>query len=597
MKKKIKFTQFFLGLSLLSFEEKRITLIFGIAIIITGMIETIAFGSVIPLITFILEPKKIEENIYYQDLLLFVGEPSRTFMTFLLGFVSLVLLFVANILSITVNHFLSKFTASCWRRVANELMKKSIDTPYEWFLSKNSSIVTRLFHHDIPMWSRDSIGLIITLFSDFIIFIFISLMVILVFPIQGIWAILIAFLLGLSLVILCRPKIKKYADLSRKSADETMLSTSQIFSGIKDIKISSNLEFFRTYFDKTVSDASHAYVWTRFWSKLYPLIFILIVQMSLVLIAISLWASGLSGSEIAVFMALAMMVSSRIIPSINRIMGSTGALINIHPFIVGIINFKNTLDEANKLIPVVMSKHKNRSFKSWKSIKFEEIFFKYQNTKKNIIKNLNFQFDRGLSYGIVGESGSGKTTIIDLLLGLLFCNSGKIEIDNVNLNYSNINSWIKEVGYVQQAPYLIDATLKENIAFSLDPNSIDEKKIKRCISMSQLDELVKQLPLGENTQIGERGSKLSGGQKQRIAIARALYKNPSLLILDEATNALDSQNEEKIISLIKSLNDKLTTILVTHKISNLKNSDQIIILKNGVIAKIGNYKSLKRFRN
>ena len=224
---------------------------------------------------------------------------------------------------------------------------------------------------------------------------------------------------------------------------------------------------------------------------------------------------------------------------------------------ISIINFKE-LDNFQK---IKIKLKTDTSFKSWHSFSFENVNFKYENSNKYILKDFNIELERGKIYGIVGESGSGKTTIIDLLLGLLLCSSGKIKIDNKDLNISNVKSWIKEVGYVPQSPYLIDATLKENIAFSLDDELINDKKIKECIEKSQLTKLVNDLEFGENTSIGERGLKISGGQKQRIAVARALYKDPSLLILDEATNALDSINEERIMKVIKSLKPTVTTIL------------------------------------
>lgn len=580
------------SISLLSSREKKIMLLFGFLITVIGFLETLAFGSVVPLITFILEPDKIENNHYYQNMHTLVGKPTREFVTYFFAIICIILLLVSNTLNILINHLLIRFSTSCWRRVANELMKKSMETPYEWFLSSNSSIITRLFHHDIPIWSRDGISLVLILFSDLIVFVFISIMVMLVFPKEGIWAILIAIILGFSLVMICRPKIKKHSFSTRESADKTMLSISQIFTGIKDIKINSNNLYFRDYFNKTIHNAAHAFVWLRFWGKLYPSVFILIVQVSLVLIAIFLWASGLTTSQIAVFLALSMMISSRVIPAINRIMGSIGNLINIHPFVQGIINFEKSLINARKSVPLVKNTKKNLSFKNWNSIQFADINFNYEKSNKKILKNLNFNIDRGKIYGIVGESGSGKTTIIDLLMGLLFTKAGKIKIDKVNLNASNFSSWRHEVGYVPQFPYLIDGSLKENIAFSLDHKFINKKIVRECIEKTSLNDLVSSLELGEDAQIGERGVKLSGGQKQRIIIARALYKNPSLLILDEATNALDSINEEKIINLIKSLKPNITTIMITHKTSNLKKADKIFMLENGKIEKFGTFEYL-----
>ena len=165
---------------------------------------------------------------------------------------------MSNILTIIVNHIIALFSASCWKRISSDLIKECIETPYEWFLSKNSALVTRLFHSDLELWSRESINLILTIFSEFVILIFLSLMVVSVFPAEGIWAIILSFFLGLCLVYICRPKIRTYASMKRRSQDRTMLSTNQIFTGIKDVKISSKINFFQDFFNNSINEASYS---------------------------------------------------------------------------------------------------------------------------------------------------------------------------------------------------------------------------------------------------------------------------------------------------------------------------------------------------
>ena len=590
--KSMRLSDVFLGLKLLNNKEKNFFLILILLITSFSIFETLAFGSVFPLIAYILEPEKINNNEYFLFFFEFLNSPDKNVMIIYFTILSLTLLISSTIGNIIINHVIIKFSANCWTRVSDNLMRLSMDAPYEWFVSKNSSIITRLFYHDIQLWSRDSVYLILSIFSDFIILITLSIMFFLIFPKVGIFGVICLLLIGLTLVLFCKPKMVYYAKKSRKAADMTMLSTNQIFSGIKDIKISTN-KYFINYFNITFNNAANAYIWLRFWSKLYPLLFLLIVQSGLVLLATLLWFSGLSGSEMAILLTLAVMISSRLIPSINRLLGNLGSLMNIHPFVVGIINFFNELKyEKNKY----NKKFKIKKFsfpENWKKIEFQNVSFKYRKAKNFAVKNINISLKKNKIYGLVGSSGSGKSTLVDLILGLLKLNNGMIKVDNKSLDDLDPVTFYQSVSYITQNPFFIDGTLKQNIAFTMDEKKIDTERVKECFRLVDLGNFIKTLPDGLNTHIGERGSKLSGGQKQRLALARALYKKPSLLILDEATNALDSVVEEKIIKLIGRLKEKVTSIIITHKIENLKDVDHIFILKNGEMSDAIKYKELK----
>jgi ABC-type multidrug transport system fused ATPase/permease subunit len=186
----------------------------------------------------------------------------------------------------------------------------------------------------------------------------------------------------------------------------------------------------------------------------------------------------------------------------------------------------------------------------------------------------------------VGESGIGKTTIINLILGLIKPTTGKILIDNKKDISENINVWQNSIGYVPQNIYLSDDTIKQNIAFGIPGNKINERLLKRSIIQSNLSKLVKNSKFGADTKIGEFGDKLSGGQKQRIGIARALYNDPKILILDESTSSLDIETERKIIEEIKLLKSKKTVIIVSHRLSSLKYCDSVYELNSLGLKKV-----------
>ena len=205
----------------------------------------------------------------------------------------------------------------------------------------------------------------------------------------------------------------------------------------------------------------------------------------------------------------------------------------------------------------------------------------YAYEEKVIFDNLNFQIHENSIFGILGKSGSGKSTLVNILLGLLTPDKGKILVNNLDIN-NNLPQWQKGIGYVSQNIFLLDSTLKENIAFGEKIEKINYNNLNRAIENANLTDFVENLTNGIDTNIGERGSKISGGQMQRIAIARELYRNPSVLILDEATTGLDYENEKKIFDSIKQLQNKMTIIIVSHNKETIKNCDNLLDLNNKI---------------
>ena len=221
------------------------------------------------------------------------------------------------------------------------------------------------------------------------------------------------------------------------------------------------------------------------------------------------------------------------------------------------------------------------------NILIKDLFFSYPNTQKKILENLNFNLEINKIYCLVGETGSGKSTLLDILLGLLKPDSGKIIVNNKIELEDNSNYWFKNISYAPQECFLINETLKNNICFAEDDNQIDEIKFIEAIKLSCLEELNSKLELNRNYFIGDRGLKLSGGQRQRVGIARAFYKDKSLLAFDEATSALDVNTENQILKNLHIIKKNKILIIIAHRENTIKSSDEVISLKNGKIDFIG----------
>ena len=290
--------------------------------------------------------------------------------------------------------------------------------------------------------------------------------------------------------------------------------------------------------------------------------------------------TGVEPQSIVPSLGVLGLAAVRLMPSVNRII----SLFNTIKFNMPLFNemyddllaIKNEKDkdEQNRLHTTV------RKLQFHEEITVRNLTFSYPNTKKEILKNISFSIPKGSFVGIVGASGAGKTTFVDILLGLLPPENGAILVDGKNI-YDDISSWLCNIAYVPQSIYLIDGSIRENIALGIPADKVSEERIRTVLKMAELSDFVEALNEKENTRVGERGALLSGGQKQRIGIARALYSNPSVLVLDEATSALDNETEKSITSTILKLKGEITIISIAHRLSTLESCDFKIKIEGG----------------
>lgn len=273
----------------------------------------------------------------------------------------------------------------------------------------------------------------------------------------------------------------------------------------------------------------------------------------------------------------------RMLPSFNRISGYLSAIMFNKPAVDVLYG---DLKEIDNLKTDIKTKEKDQVAiqKSSQGIDVKDISFQYPNADKQVIRNLSIHIEPNTSVALVGASGAGKSTLADIILGVLEPQTGTIEVEGIDIK-KNLNSWHQCLGYIPQTIYLMDDTIRANIAFGLDKNQISEKALWKAIKEAQLEPFIKSLPKGLDTIVGDRGVKLSGGQRQRIGIARALYSQPTVLILDEATSALDNETEREVMDAIDGLKGTRTLIIIAHRLTTIKNCDVIYEVKDGGIEK------------
>ena len=248
-----------------------------------------------------------------------------------------------------------------------------------------------------------------------------------------------------------------------------------------------------------------------------------------------------------------------------------------------------TLSGKNKRM--LLNKGKSTPLKLNHSLHIENLSYRYPGAASQALCDINCSIQKGESVAFVGPTGSGKTTIVDLILGLLIPEKGKIIVDGTDI-FTNLQGWRENIGYIPQFIYLLDDTIKRNIALGMEDKDIQEEKVQQVLKAAQLEDFVNSLPKGVNTMTGERGIRLSGGQRQRIGIARALYHNPDILIMDEATSALDNKTEFSVVKALESLKGDRTAIIIAHRLSTVQNCDRLFFMRNGHIENSGNYREL-----
>ncbi len=386
---------------------------------------------------------------------------------------------------------------------------------------------------------------------------------------------------------LAKLKLRKLGVLTTKDNFESMKAMNQALSGVKDIKLSGNERMFVSHFSlPTVSLAKYQSTQVLIGALPRYLLEVIafggIVAIVVTLIAIN---KGVN-SEVVPLISLYVMAGYRLLPAFQQIYSGISTLkFNMPSFELLIDEFSNSTYEKNEQVdqPVLPLKEK---------LQIKNLNFTYEGSESIVLNQLDLTVYPNTTVGLVGSTGSGKTTLIDIILGLLIPESGVISVDGTEINNKNRLAWQKNLGYVAQSIYLMDDTILANIAFAIPSNEVSIEKVIAAAKMANLHEYITTLPDKYETFVGERGVRLSGGQRQRIGIARALYNNPEVLLLDEATNALDNITENAVMEAIYNLSHKKTIIMIAHRLSTVKKCDIIHLMSDGKIINSGSYQEL-----
>ncbi len=536
------------------------------------LLEIFSLTLFIPLISLILDTE-ISKNNYYLffknnlnlDLIFFFSDIKKFSIFFILIFT------FKSILVIFCNWNKIGFTYKIRSFLTNKIYFKYLNSPYEDFISNNSAFYLKNINHEISIVAEGFLQFL-EFFSEVIIIFGISFFLF-YYNYEVSFVIFLTTIISIYLInLLSKKKLSLLGDNVRFFEQFRIQNYIESFNLIKEIKIFGNGKFFEEKNKKlTFNFLQNDFIFRFIKSLPRVLIELIIIFIFLIITVIAISQQGES-NHILVTLSVFGAAAYRLMPSAIRVIGSLQVAKYALPSIQNILKELDLSNSQNKEL-----KKKYDSIKFFKkNIKFSNIYFKYKNSSKYILSNLNFTINRNEIVGIKGKTGSGKTTIINLLTGLLSPTSGSIFIDNYNYSDLNIKSLYKHMSYVPQTVYLMDTSIKNNIIFG--SSKYKKKDLNEAIKKANLGTFINKLPKGIDTIIGEKSNKISGGQTQRIGIARALIKKPSILILDESTNSLDNETENKILDNIKKLKKELTIILISHNNNSLKICDKVINL-------------------
>ena len=565
--------------------KKCILLFFGL--LLMGVFEVIGVSAIVPFIAVIVSPEIIFENNYLFQVYSFLNFKNSTDFLLFLGVFLISTILISNLYQAAMIWFITYFSQMMNYRLSLRLLEHYLSQPYDFFLTRNSSDLSQTILAEVGRVTMGVIMQSLQGLSKILIVIYLIALLIYVNPMIAFSSAL--FLGGIYSIIYTF--FKKKLNLTGIQQSEAQFAIfkaiNEAMSGIKDVKLKGREQEFTNRFSLPAKNIA-TIISQKVLIASLPKYFLEVVAFGGITAIIISLISIEEGSSSSLFpiISLYVMIGYRLLPAFQQIYTSfTEIRFNLPAFDNLAVEFSKSKSIKKSLVNQVSISFRDK-------LELNKISFEYESAQTSVLNELDLTISHNSTVGLIGATGSGKTTLIDIVLGLIVPDSGKITVDGVEINTTNKFGWQQKIGYVPQSIYLTDDTILSNIAFAVPFDEIKMEQVVQAAKMANLDSFIKTLPDQYETFVGERGLRLSGGQKQRIGIARALYHDPSILILDEATSSLDGITEEVIIEAINNLSHKKTIIMIAHRLSTLKDCDIIHLMDNGKVIASGTFNYL-----
>lgn len=568
--------------------DKKIKLIFLFFLtIFASLAEVISLGSLLPFISFISNPEEANKieilNIMLSYFQISGYESTVKFMAYLFILAAI----IAGILRI----FLLKLSINLSRLIGTELssdiFRKILTQNYLKHISVNSSEMISGLTQKVNQASGILVSLI-TLLTSAVIFVSILLTLIIIDPVISLLSAFIFASMYLIIGIVSRKKLIVNSKFISNEQDNVVKILQETLGSIRDIILTRTYNIYFSIYNKSIFTLNSAVSQNAFVNQSPRFLMETIGMVLISGIIIAHTKEDFDLTSIIPILAVVALGAQRLLPLLQMIYGNLTVILGSTAGLETVLRLLRKKEKTNFNI------QNNQNLRFNKSIKIKNIFFKYKKNSKYALKNINLKIKAGSRVGIIGETGSGKSTLLDVIAGLIKGNKGEIYIDDVKLDHQNLKYWYKKISYVPQNIFLLDTSIKHNIALGVNEEKIDIERINFALKVAKLDNFISKHKKGYDLNVGEKGVRLSGGQRQRIGLARAIYRRSSIILFDEATAALDNETEKEVIESINNISKDITTIMIAHRISSLRYCNEIIKITDGKIEGIYKYKDIKK---
>ena len=567
-------------LFLLSVHERKRAVLLLMLLIMAALLETIGVVSILPFVLVLTNPAIIETNFFLNALFKFssiFGIKNNEQFNFALGILVLAIFVISQIFKVFTIYVNNRFVHMREHTISKRLVEGYLHQSYVWFLSRHSADLGKTILSQVHQVIVRGIRPLLDLIAKSLVTILLLISLFIINPTLTAIILLTFASTYIFLFFLARKYLTQIGQERLKNDKLRFFAIHEAFSAIKEIKVGGFEENFLKNFSSSNNIFCRTSAASLTLSQSPRYIVDLLAFGSILLILLNILSRSDTLNSVLPIISLYIFAGYRLIPAIQQIYASFSQLTFTVPSIDKLYDEYKALQLSNK--------NQDQNLLTFNStITLKNIHYNYPNSSNTHLKNINLTIAAKTRVWVVGPTGSGKTTLVDIILGLLEPQMGTLEVDEKVITNRNIKSWQRLIGYVPQHIYLSDNTVLANIAFGVNPKDINQDMVEKSSKIANLHKFVTdELTDKYQTRIGERGVRLSGGQRQRIGIARALYHSPRLLILDEATNALDNNTERIILDAINNLSNDMTVIIVTHRLNTVKNYDKIIKLEKGQI--------------
>jgi len=558
-------------------------------------LEVVSVASVMPLLSVASEPAAIDENAYLHWAFESFGFADTQSFLIALGVGALLALVLSNACIIFVTWLQERYVWNRNHSISRRLLQSYLQQPYEYYLTRNSADLSK----NILEEAREvSVKMLRPALNGTARAIVALAIIAFLFYINPIIAIVVTFILGGAyeiIYLLVRNKLDSIGEQRVEANQIRYQSVSEVFGGIKEVKLRGKEDVFLDKFDKPSSLYARYQALSDVIATAPRYILDTVAFGSIILILVYLIAVQGDIQQVVPMLGLYAFAGYRLMPALQKaFQGMSKARFN-KAALDTLYRDLHQLRSAALLGDEVSVHVATEQLGVQHRIVVDGVTFTYPGAEEPAVQSLSLEIPARSTVGFVGKTGSGKTTVVDLLLGLLRPSEGEIRVDGLSLDEeSHLHAWRRTVGYVPQNIYLSDNSIAQNIAFGIPRDELDDEAVREAVRCAQLEELINKLPCGLETVVGERGVKLSGGQRQRIGIARALYHSPAVIFFDEATSALDRATEQAVMDAVYTLGETRTLIMISHRISTVRQADLIFMLEGGRLIGEGSFSDLSQ---